>query len=84
MDFTSVAEAASNNFLEVTGFTNQASFLLNCDLHKIAVATQSEVQEINLLVSPAEMGELFKVMLLTKGLTVDAIGFSQFDKLHTL
>jgi SAM-dependent MidA family methyltransferase len=36
------------------------------------------------LLSPAEMGDIFKVMALTKNLDAALIGFSQGDKSHTL
>ncbi len=82
VDFTAVAEAASANDFDLAGFTNQASFLINCGLGNFA--SQQTSREVNTLSSPAEMGELFKAMLLTKNLDLMATGFSQFDKLHTL
>jgi SAM-dependent MidA family methyltransferase len=36
------------------------------------------------LLSPAEMGELFKVIALTKNIDVPLIGFKSGDKTHTL
>jgi SAM-dependent MidA family methyltransferase len=36
------------------------------------------------LLSPAEMGELFKVIAFEKNIDNDFIGFSQGDKSHTL
>jgi SAM-dependent MidA family methyltransferase len=36
------------------------------------------------LLSPAEMGELFKVIGFTKNMDEPLIGFSQGDKSHTL
>lgn len=84
VEFTALAEAASDNNLEVAGYTNQASFLLNCGLIDLIDPLLKQQQEINMLSSPAEMGELFKSMLLTKNLDLQAVGFSQWTKLHTL
>jgi SAM-dependent MidA family methyltransferase len=36
------------------------------------------------LLSPAEMGDLFKVIALSKNVEVPLIGFSSGDKSHTL
>ena len=36
------------------------------------------------LLSPAEMGELFKAIAFKKNLTIDFIGFCTGDKTHTL
>jgi SAM-dependent MidA family methyltransferase len=37
-----------------------------------------------MLLSPAEMGELFKVIALTKGVSAPLRGFAQGDRSHTL
>ena len=36
------------------------------------------------LINPAEMGELFKVIALSKGITEPLVGFQRGDKTHTL
>jgi SAM-dependent MidA family methyltransferase len=36
------------------------------------------------LLSPAEMGELFKVIALGKGIDTPLLGFTRGDKSHTL
>jgi len=36
------------------------------------------------LLSPAEMGELFKVIMFTKNVDDEVIGFKSGDKTHTL
>lgn len=85
VDFTLVAEAADANNLSVAGYTNLTSFLINCGiLDLIDVGSIHQQHEFNLLTSPAEMGELFKVMALTKNLQIDLLGFNQFDKTHCL
>jgi SAM-dependent MidA family methyltransferase len=75
VDFTAVAEAAEGAGLQVAGFATQASFLLGCgilDLLAAAGASESlpylrEAAAVQKLISPAEMGEMFKVLLLSRG-----------------
>ncbi|MGH8801433.1 MAG: class I SAM-dependent methyltransferase [Casimicrobiaceae bacterium] len=72
VDFTAIAEAAESAGLRVAGFATQTSFLLGCGIldRLTAVGTPDslaylrEAAAVQKLVSPAEMGELFKVMLL--------------------
>ncbi len=82
VDFTTVAEIASECGLNLAGYTNLASFLLNCGLTEYA--TEAISREINTLTSPAEMGELFKVMALTKDLDLPLCGFAQNEKSYSL
>jgi SAM-dependent MidA family methyltransferase len=85
VDFTHVAEAAEACGLTIAGYTNQASFLLNCGLMQyLETNSIQHAHEINVLTSPAEMGELFKVMALSKNIDLDLVGFRQFDKTHCL
>ena len=75
VDFTAMAETAERAGLRVAGFATQASFLIGCgilDLLGAVGATDSidymrAASAVQLLVSPAEMGELFKVLLLARG-----------------
>lgn len=65
VDFTAIARAASAGGLELIGYTSQARFLLNCGILEALVAsTPSAAQRsaVQLLLSEAEMGELFKVI----------------------
>lgn len=72
VDFTHVAEAASAAGLDVAWFSNQASFLLDNGLLEVLTSITDPVlrfnanQQVNQLVSPSEMGELFKVMVLSR------------------
>ena len=71
VDFTAVAEAATKNNLDVLGFTTQAAFLLNNKILELANSEHDQqrwrnVQKIQQLIAPQEMGELFKVMALGK------------------
>ena len=81
VDFTCVAEAGVCAGMSLLGFTNQANFLLSCGMIQ-ELQRQPEEQysklanEVKVLTSPNEMGELFKVMALTKNLNTPLLGFS--------
>ncbi|HEU5478398.1 MAG TPA: SAM-dependent methyltransferase, partial [Candidatus Tumulicola sp.] len=72
VDFTALAEAAEGAGLVVAGFATQASFLLGCGILDRLAATGApeslaylrEAAAVQKLTSPAEMGELFKVLLI--------------------
>jgi SAM-dependent MidA family methyltransferase len=92
VDFTSVADAGEFSGLELMGFCSQAQFLMNCGIldimsqvspHDMASYAPLAAAAQKLL-SPAEMGDLFKVIALGKGLNQALIGFSSGDKSHTL
>lgn len=72
VDFSHVAECADKSGFDIAWFTNQASFLLdNGLLSRLPVSNEPKTalttkQALHQLLSPSEMGELFKVMVLTK------------------
>lgn len=87
VDFTSLAEVAVDNDLEVAGFLNQASFLLAnhiieyVDFNKTDTNIFKLKQQFKKLTSPSEMGELFKVLLLNKNLNINYFdNIAMFDK----
>jgi SAM-dependent MidA family methyltransferase len=90
VDFTAVAEAAVNHDFSVVGFTNQAAFLIHCDLLSCMNNAMDEKgrifqnQQVMRLTSPSEMGELFKVMGLSKNMTTDWMGFKTMNQLMRL
>lgn len=92
VDFTAIAEATPTANLDVLGYTNQASFLLSCGLleHTTQMPSSSEKQRytqqraIQTLTSPAEMGELFKVIALGRNFERDLVGFELSDKQASL
>ena len=92
VDFTAVAEAADNSDLEVEGFTSQACFLANTGLEgffKQALENNPDnqyalAQQIRTLTLPAEMGERFKCMGLTKDYPHQLCGFKEFDQRYRL
>ena len=74
VDFTAVAEAGARAGLHVASFTTQASFLLGCGILELlgdvgAPETAGYLRAaaaVQQLLSPAEMGDLFKVLLLAR------------------
>lgn len=84
VDFTAIAEKAASLNLSIAGYNTQAGFLLGCGLlDKLKTqkkdAFLSSRHAINQLTSPAEMGELVKVIALTRNISLPLIGFSQQD-----
>ncbi|MEN8206718.1 MAG: SAM-dependent methyltransferase [Pseudomonadota bacterium] len=87
VDFTAVAEAALAADLEVTGYTTQAWFLLDCGLDNLlqqAGPTDSTcyielAQQAKTLILPGEMGERFKCIGLARELTTVVPGFRMQD-----
>ena len=92
VDFTAIVEAGHEAGLDFLGYTTQASFLLNCGLPDILARTPVEdtlrylpqARAVDKLISLAEMGELFKVIALGKGIDETLIGFAQNDRSETL
>jgi SAM-dependent MidA family methyltransferase len=89
VDFTAVAEAGFDAGLDVLGYTSQAVFLLNCGIGALPgqESGAAELQArgaVNVLISPNEMGELFKVIALGRGLSGPLLGFARGDRVHAL
>lgn len=92
VDFTAVAEAAVANGLDFLGYTMQAQFLINCGITDLLAEVSPAdltaylplVAQAQKLMSPAEMGELFKAVALGRGAGAALKGFTRGDKSHTL
>lgn len=86
VDFTSIADAAHEAGLDVLGYTSQAHFLLNCGvLDRLRDGhTHVRASEAHRLLSEAEMGELFKVLAVGRGIDAPLLGFARGDRVHTL
>lgn len=92
VDFTAIVEAGFGAGLDFLGYTTQAAFLLNCGLTDVLARTPAEdtlrylpqAQAAQKLISPAEMGELFKVIALGKGIEETLIGFAHGDRSASL
>jgi SAM-dependent MidA family methyltransferase len=88
IDFSAVARAAGEAGLELAGFTSQAQFLINCGITEVLSRTAPENAaaflplsgQVNRLTSPAEMGELFKVIAMARGFPAPLLGFSSGDR----
>lgn len=87
VDFTALAEAAQAAGLAVRGFANQANFLIACGLAEFLAAEEEDARtqlrlaaEVKTLTQPAEMGELFKVIALSRGWEGGLRGFALRDE----
>ncbi|OYZ57565.1 MAG: hypothetical protein B7Y21_07055 [Hydrogenophilales bacterium 16-61-112] len=92
IDFSALARAGMAAGLDLAGYASQANFLLNAGLAELlmqtpptdAAAFLPQSNAVQRLVSPAEMGDLFKVIALTKGKLPQLAGFARGDRQHTL
>ncbi|MCD8503911.1 MAG: SAM-dependent methyltransferase [Burkholderiaceae bacterium] len=85
VDFSAMATAAFNAGLDVLGYTSQARFLLNAGLLEVLPRLDTKSQRgIDKLISEAEMGELFKVLAVGKGIDTELMGFCRGDRQHQL
>ncbi|MGZ9013883.1 MAG: class I SAM-dependent methyltransferase [Burkholderiales bacterium] len=92
VDFTAIADAALESGMKVLGYTSQADFLVNCGIaDMLSEADSANVRayiplaaQAQMLLSPAEMGERFKVLALGKGISLPLAGFTRGDRTHTL
>ena len=91
VDFTAMALAAQDAGLDVLGYMNQASFLLAAGIGELLLRTDPadalrylpQSKAVQKLVSPAEMGELFKVLLVGKDVALDP-AIVRADRSHRL
>lgn len=85
VDFTRVAEAASDASLEISGYCTQAAFLLGAGIEAELAGATDPVQRARLagearrLLMPGEMGESFKAMALTRQWSQPLAGFAVQD-----
>jgi SAM-dependent MidA family methyltransferase len=90
VNFSAVARAAQSCGLALLGFTSQARFLLNCGVLDVLARHMPQGVQSRLdaramaaaqtLLSEAEMGELFKVMALGRGVPEGGLGFTRGDR----
>jgi len=91
VDFTAMARAALESDLDLLGYTSQAAFLLEAGIGQQLLRTPPEnalqylpqANAMQKLVSPAEMGELFKVLAIGIGMELPE-RFSRHDRSHRL
>ncbi len=92
VDFTAIVAAGFAAGLDFLGYTTQENFLLNCGLPELLARTPADnplrylpqARSAQKLISPAEMGELFKVLALGKGLEETLTGFIRGDRSERL
>ena len=92
VDFSAIAVAGIDAGLMLAGYTSQAQFLINCGITELLARTPADdparylpqVTAVQKLMSPAEMGELFKVIAFTKGIEIPLLGFVQGDQSRRL
>jgi SAM-dependent MidA family methyltransferase len=91
VDFTAMAVAAVESGLELLGYASQAGFLLAAGLGEILMRTSPDdagaylrqANAVQKLTSPAEMGELFKVLVVGKGAVLPG-AILRADRSHRL
>ena len=95
VDFTAIAVAGRCAGLEIGGYCDQANFLMSCGLIDILNQLQNDQQsdslsimeraaEVKKLIMPHEMGELFKVIALTRNYQSPLMGFSRRNQTNRL
>ena len=83
VDFTAMARAAQSAGAEVMGYTTQAYFLISCGLAvmvsggdpSMTLSRLKVTSAVSRLISPSEMGELFKVLGIGCGVDWPLQGF---------
>lgn len=91
VDFTAMARAAIEGGLELLGYTSQAAFLIDSGIGDLLLRTAPvdaprylpQANAVQRLISPAEMGELFKVLAVGKGIEWNE-GNRRNDRSHRL
>lgn len=83
VDFSAVIDAAQKSGFKIAGYASQAHFLLSLGLLALAAESTDTLehyqlaQQIKYLTLPSEMGELFKVLALTKNYDLPLQGFKR-------
>lgn len=91
VDFTAMALAAQDAGLDVLAYMSQAAFLLGAGIGELLLRTDPQdalrylpqANAVQKLVSPAEMGELFKVLVVGKDVALPA-PIAAADRSHRL
>lgn len=87
VDFSAVAHTGAQAGLTLLGYTTQAHFLINLGITELLARTPAEqpadylplAAQAQKLLSPTEMGELFKVIALGRGIEQPLSGFARGD-----
>jgi SAM-dependent MidA family methyltransferase len=92
VEFTGIAEAGVDAGADLLGYTSQARFLMNAGITEaLSAIDPSDIPNflpaanaVQKLLSEAEMGELFKVIAFSRGISETLSAFSRGDRSHTL
>ena len=92
IDFSAIARSGEGAGLDLLGYTGQAQFLINCGITDILLRTSPEdvlvyapqAAAAQQLLSPSEMGELFKVIAFGKDYAEPLMGFASGDRRRSL
>ncbi len=85
VNFSDVAESAIESGFKISGFTTQSMFLISLGIEYFLKNEENDkkrakiAQEIKQLVLPGTMGEVFKVLALSKKQSVKLDGFRELD-----
>ncbi len=85
VNFSDIADQASVSGFKISGYATQALFLISLGIDEYLLEQPDEDKRINLaqqvkqLVLPSAMGESFKVLALSKKLSVKLTGFVEQD-----
>jgi SAM-dependent MidA family methyltransferase len=85
VNFSKIASIAKESGFKVSGYTTQSMFLISLGIDNYLKNEENEekkvkiAQEIKQLVLPGTMGEVFKVMALSKKQSVKLEGFKELD-----
>jgi len=87
VDFTTIAEAATDTGMDMLGYSSQAQFLMGSGIDALLAVADPEDTRVYLTLSneakrlmlPSEMGERFKVIGFSRGLDQDVLGFTARD-----
>ncbi len=90
VNFTAIADSGVKQGLNLAGYAPQAHFLIALGLLDLPDEEEdlkqqlTRAQEIKKLTMPHEMGELFKVLVLTKNFDAPLIGFENLNHANRL
>lgn len=93
VDFSALAGCATAAGLDLLGYATQSNFLVDCGITEVLERTDAQdvrryaplAAAAQKLLSPAEMGELFKVLCVGRGIGADRpLGFARGERSHTL
>jgi len=97
VDFSALAASAATAGLELLGYATQSAFLVDCGITEVLGRTDAQdvkryvplAAAAQKLLSPAEMGELFKVLCVGRGVgrgigAGGLRGFARGERSHTL